>query len=63
MEFEVHPFNTFKDYFCVDIMALYKGKWGPYLVKLNTLLAQVCKPRAQWSTHSALIGLEKGYSL
>ncbi len=27
MEFKVHPFNTFKDYFCVDIMALYKGKW------------------------------------
>jgi len=27
MEFKVHPFNTFNDYFCVDIMALYKGKW------------------------------------
>ena len=27
MEFKVHSFNTFKDYFCVDIMALYKGKW------------------------------------
>lgn len=27
MEFKVHPFNTLKDYFCVDIMALYKGKW------------------------------------
>ena len=27
MEFKVHPFNTFTDYFCVDIMALYKGKW------------------------------------
>ena len=27
MEFELHPFNTFEDYFCVDIMALYNGKW------------------------------------
>ena len=27
MEFKVHPLNTFKDYFCVDIMALYKDKW------------------------------------
>lgn len=23
----MHPFNTLKGYFCVDIMALYKGKW------------------------------------
>ena len=27
MEFQVHPFNTLKSYFCVDIMAIYKGKW------------------------------------
>lgn len=27
MEFKVHSFNTLKNYFCVDIMALYKGKW------------------------------------
>jgi len=27
MEFKMHPFNKLKDYFCVDIMALYKGKW------------------------------------
>ena len=27
MEFKVHPFNTFNDYFCVDIIALHKGKW------------------------------------
>lgn len=27
MEFTVRPFNTCKDYFCVDIMALHKGKW------------------------------------
>lgn len=27
MEFKVHPFSTLQDYFCVDIMALYKGKW------------------------------------
>ena len=27
MEFKVHPFNTFKDYFAADIMATYKGKW------------------------------------
>lgn len=27
MEFKVHSFNTLKNYFCVYIMALYKGKW------------------------------------
>lgn len=27
MEFKAHPFNTFKAYFCVDIMALHKVKW------------------------------------
>ena len=27
MEFTVRSFNTFKDYFGVDILALYKGKW------------------------------------
>ena len=27
MEFKVHPFNSFKDYFCVDIMAVHNGKW------------------------------------
>lgn len=27
MEFKVHPFNTFENHFCVDIMALYMGKW------------------------------------
>lgn len=27
MEFKIHPFGKLKDYFCVDIMALYKDKW------------------------------------
>ena len=27
MDFQVHPFHALKDYFCVDIMALHKGKW------------------------------------
>lgn len=27
MEFKVYPFNTRENYFCVDIMALYHGKW------------------------------------
>lgn len=27
MEFKVHPFGTFQDYFCVDVTALYEGKW------------------------------------
>jgi len=27
MRFEVHPFNTLGNYFCVDIMALYREKW------------------------------------
>ena len=27
MEFALHSFNTLKDYFCVDFMALYKDKW------------------------------------
>lgn len=27
MEFKVHPYNALQDYFCVDIMALYQGKW------------------------------------
>lgn len=27
MEFIIYPFNTLDNYFCVDIMALYKGKW------------------------------------
>lgn len=27
MEFAVHPFNTLGDYFCIDIMAVYAGKW------------------------------------
>ena len=27
MEFKVYPFNTCENYFCVDIMALYQGKW------------------------------------
>lgn len=27
MEYILHPFNTFDNYFGVDIMALYKGQW------------------------------------
>lgn len=27
MEFNLHPFGTLKDYFCVDMMALYQGQW------------------------------------
>lgn len=27
MVFNVYPFHTLKDYFCVDIMAVYQGKW------------------------------------
>ena len=27
LEFKMYPFNTLKDYFCVDMMAVYEGKW------------------------------------
>lgn len=27
MTFQVYPFDTLGDYFCVDIMALHEGKW------------------------------------
>jgi len=27
MGFRIHPFNTQGEYFCVDILAIYKGKW------------------------------------
>ena len=27
MEFQIHPFASFKSYFSADIMAIYQGKW------------------------------------